>query len=252
MESRGRPELESPPILRSACEAMKREGPLARIRRHLEQGRFQPDINRALRATLYWNLPIEVSFAAIAAQNIAMVDVRGSYSLRFTLLLAMSAIFAACAWFGCMGATSLELSLATILIVTLASGAWRHLSPDYGMSLATTSIFLTLLALVGPGGEAQASRHFLSALAGGMWGVLVQVALWPVRAQHPLRRVVSDSWLALSDLLAAMEPAEGSRPEARLRLITEREAQLRTTLDQTTAALTAQTGRRRAHHEQLE
>ena len=181
------PELESPPILGSARGAMKREGPLARIRRYVERERFQPDINRALRATVgfmvpmlatvYWNLPIEVSFAAIAAQNIAMVDVRGSYSLRFTLLLAMSAIYAACGWFGCMGATSLGLSLATVLIMTLASGVWRHLSPDYGPSLAITSLFLTLMALAGPGGEAHASRHFLSALAGGLWGVLVQVGL---------------------------------------------------------------------------
>src|SRR6478735_11032310 len=110
MESGGMPKLESPPNLRSSREAMKREGPLARIRRHLEQGRFQPDINRGLRATVgfmapmlatvYWELPIEVSVAAIAGQNIAMVDVRGSYPLRASLLVAMTAILAGACWLG--------------------------------------------------------------------------------------------------------------------------------------------------------
>ena len=37
-------------------------------------------------------LPFEAVFAAIAAQSIANVDVRGAYTLRFTLLLAKSAV----------------------------------------------------------------------------------------------------------------------------------------------------------------
>jgi uncharacterized membrane protein YccC len=241
---------------------MKREGPLARLRSYLERERLQPDINRGLRATIgfmglvlaaqWWDLPIEVSLAAIAGQNIAMVDIRGSYPLRLSLLLAMSAIFAVCSWLGGMGANSILLSLAVVAVVTLATGVWRHLSVDYGPSLATTSVFLVLLTLAAPGGETQASRHFIATLAGGLWGVLIQVALWPLRAQHPLRRVVSDSWLALSDLLAAMAPDETTEPAARLRLVAEREAHLRLTLNQTTATLAAQSGRRRVHLQELE
>ena len=78
-------------------------GLFARTRHYLEEQRLQPDINRGLRATvgfmgaffaaLWLNLPIEASFAAIAAQNIAMVDIRGSYPLRLSLLLVMTAIF---------------------------------------------------------------------------------------------------------------------------------------------------------------
>ena len=241
---------------------MNREGPLARIRSHLERERLQPDINRGLRATvgfmgpflavLWWKLPVEVSLAAIAGQNIAMVDIRGSYPLRLGLLLAMSAIFAGATWLGGMGSDSLLLSLVVVAGITLATGIWRHLSVDYGPSLATTSVFLVLLTLALPGGETAASRHFLATLAGSLWGVLVQVALWPFRAQHPLRRVVSDSWLALSDLLAAMAPDEGSEPSARLRLVAEKEARLRTTLNQTNATLAAQSGRRRVHLQELD
>ncbi len=241
---------------------MKREGPLARIRSYLERERLQPDINRGLRSTVgfmgpflavaWWDLPIEVSLAAIAGQNIAMVDIRGSYPLRLSLLLAMSAIFAGASWLGGMGANSFVLALVVIAFVTLATGAWRHLSVDYGPSLASTSVFLALLTLALPGGETPASRHFLATLAGGLWGVLVQVALWPLRAQHPLRRVVSDSWLALSDLLAAMAPEENADPVARLRLVAEKEALLRTTLNQGNDTLAAQSGRRRVHLQELE
>lgn len=241
---------------------MHPEGPFDRLRDFLEQRRLQPDINRGLRATvgfmapvlvaLWWNLPIEAALAAIAAQNIAMVDIRGSYPLRLSLLLAMTAILSGATWLGGLGGASLPLALLVIAIVTLASGVWRHVSPDYGPSLANTSIFLALLATALAGGETMASRHFLSALVGGLWGVLVQVALWPFRAQHPLRRVVSDSWLALSDLVAAMDPSTPMDATARHQKVTECEALLRTTLDQATATLTAQSRRRRAHLGELD
>jgi uncharacterized membrane protein YccC len=237
-------------------------GVRARITHYLEQERLQPDINRGLRSVVafmapvfavqYWSLPLEASFAAIAAQNIAMVDVRGSYSLRLSLLLAMTAVMAGAGWLGSMCASPLLLSLVAIAFVTLASGVWRHLSPDYGPPLAGASIFLVLLALAQPGGEAAALRDFLSVLVGGAWGVLVQVSLWPFRAQHPLRRSVSESWLALADLLAAMSPdAEGPASE-RAGRIAKNETRLRTTLDHTAAVLATQSGQRSAHARELE
>ena len=77
--------------------------------------------------------------------------------------------------------------------------------------------------------------------------------MWPFRAQHPLRRAVADTWLALSDLLAALEPDEKITPEARQRRISAQEALLRTALDQTTATLTAaHAGRQRPHLRELE
>ena len=238
-------------------DVVQQPGLLARTRHYLEEKRLQPDINRGLRATtgfmvpvlatLWWNLPIEVSVAAIAGQNIAMVDVRGSYPLRAGLLLAMTAILAGSCWLGGIGAISLIHALSVIAAITLASGLWRHLSPDYGPSLGTTSIFLTLLTLALDGGEGPAGRHFFAAFAGGLWGVLVQVSLWPFRAQHPLRRVVSDSWLALSDLLVAMDPDESHDAGRRPHLVAEREALLRTALDQANAALATPNRRRRAY-----
>jgi uncharacterized membrane protein YccC len=235
---------------------------IARWHDYVEDRRLQPDINRGLRATVgfmgaflatvWWDLPVEVSFAAIAAQNIAMVDIRGSYPLRLSLLLAMTAIVAGSCWLGAMTADHLASGMLAMALIVLLGGVWRHLSPDYGMSLAINSAFLLMLALALPGGEAEANHHFLAALGGGLWGVFVQVSLWPFRAQHPLRRAVSESWLALSDLIAALEP-DGAAPAERHQRIATQEALLRTTLDQTTATLTAaHAGRQRPHLRELE
>ena len=233
-------------------------GPLARLRHYVEVQRLQPDINRGLRATVgfmgaffgiaWFNLPVEASLAAIAAQSIAMVDIRGSYPLRLSLLLLMTAIVAGACWLGGVAGGELVHSLGAIALVVVLSGLWRHLSPDYGMALAITSTFLVLLALAQPQGGAHAGHYFLAGLGGGLWGVFVQVALWPFRAQHPLRRAVADSWLALAELLDAMGPDEGPDTGGRHRRIATKEAALRAALDQAIAILAAaQSGKPRPY-----
>jgi len=238
-------------------------GVIARWRHYVEEKRLQPDLSRALRCTvafmgpvlaaLWWRLPIEVTFASLAAQNLALVDIRGAYPLRLSLLLAMAIVMAGAAWLGGVAAGHLPLALAAIAGATLLGGVWRRLSSEYGPSLASGSIFLVLLALAQPGGIPEASNHFLGALAGGIWAVVVQVSLWPFRAQHPLRRTVSDCWLALADLATAMTPDEAADPRAHQQLVAGKEAALRTVLDQTTAALAAaRAGRSRPHLRELE
>ncbi len=222
---------------------------IARTRDYLERNRLQPDLNRAARSTVafmvpilavqWWNLPIEASFAAIAAQNVAQVDVRGSYPLRLSLLLTMTVVLAGATWLGGITGTHLPLALCAVILLMGLSGVWRHLSSEYGPSLGIGSMLLFLIALDHPGNAAVADSHFLAALIGGVLGMLVQGALWPFRAQHPLRRVVADSWSALSDLLAAMAPGETSAMAARHQLIAEQQAALRTALDQATATLAA-------------
>ncbi len=222
---------------------------IARARAYLEEHRLQPDLNRAARSTAgfmipmlaahWWDLPIEASFAAIAAQNIAQVDVRGSYPLRLSLLLAMTVVLASASWLGGATAAHLPFALGAVVVLVWAGGLWRHLNAEYGPSLAIASILLFLIAQAHPEGVGLAHRHFIAALAGGLWGVAVQGSLWPFRAQHPLRRAVAESWVALSDLLAAMAPGKPDALAARHQLITERQALLRTALDQATAALAA-------------
>ncbi len=236
---------------------------IARLRHYLEKERLQPDLNRAGRcvvafmvpmlATHWWNLPIEASFAALAAQNIALVDVRGSYPLRLSLLLAMTVVLAGATWLGGTTGANLPLALCAVVVLMILGGLWRHLSADYGPSLATASGLLFLIALAHPEGVALANRNLLAVLAGGAWGVLVQGALWPFHAQHSLRRAVSDSWTTLSDLLAAMAPSEKMSPVERQQLIAQCQAAVRTALDQATATLTAAPARgKRPYLRQLE
>lgn len=233
----------------------------ARVSDHWQRERLLPDLNRAGRcivafmvpllvAEFGW-LPIEGVFAAIAAQNIAMVDIRGSYPLRVGLLLAMAAILAGSTWLGSASADSLPLSLGATLLVVLAGGVWRHLSTEYGPPLAIASALLFLIAVSHPGGGlAAAQAHLVSSGVGALWGLLVQVSLWPFRAQHPRRRAVAESWVALSDMAAAIAPEPPRSLEERHRWLAEKQGALRTALDHAAALVTAKPGV--ARHRYLE
>src|SRR5260221_7743602 len=106
---------------------------------YLERERLKPDLNRAMRCTVgfmgpmlaayLWHLPVEASFAAIAAQNIAMVDIRGSYPLRLSLLLAMTAIVAGSCWLGGMAGGHPPPPLAAMGPIIVLGGVLRHPSP---------------------------------------------------------------------------------------------------------------------------
>lgn len=221
--------------------------PLSALSRLAERESLKPDLSRAIRATVAFMVPlllaargwisIEVSFVALAAQNIAMVDVRGAYRLRLALLLAMTAVFVGDAALGALAAQNLYAAVAATAFVALCGGLWRHLSSDYGMSLAISSTLVFLIALNTPTGTAAAGSHSWAALVGGLWGVALQVANWPFRPQHPLRRGVSDSWLAVADLFEAMAPADADDADARHRRVQASEAALRTTLDKATELL---------------
>jgi uncharacterized membrane protein YccC len=215
--------------------------------RFAERETLRPDLGRGVRCTVAFmaplllaltgKLPVEVVFAAVAAQGIALVDVRGGYRLRFLLLMAMTGVIAAAAGLGALSGTPLGLALAATALVAAGTGLWRHLSSDYGPSLASTSSLVFFIALVEPGGPSASAHHALAALAGGLWGVALQVALWPIRPQHPVRKQVAESWLAAADLFAASAPpADPSGADARHAAITAAEAALRTSIDKATAA----------------
>ena len=184
-------------------------------------------------------LRFDVAFMAIAAQSIAMVDVRGSYALRFGLLLTMSAILAGAAGLGTLAAGRLGTAVAAVGFVAACGGVFRDLSQDYGPSIAVSSILLTLLGISAVGNPVIAVHHVEAALLGGLWGVAIQVINWPFRPQHPLRRAVSDGWLAVADLFAAMSPDAAGDANAQAARVRAREAAVRTALDATYATLAA-------------
>jgi uncharacterized membrane protein YccC len=208
---------------------------------------LSPDASRAVRATLAFMVPlllafagvisIEVSFASVAAQNLAMVDLRGDYRVRFLLLLAMAAVFVGAAALGAAAGGALGWALLAALAMVLASGAWRHLSNDYGPPLAISSMFVFLFALSTRGEPGALRAHVIAAACGAGWGVLLQIAHWPVRPQHALRRSVADSWVAVSDLLVELGRVAPEAAIAQSPLVPEREAAVRAALDAAYATL---------------
>ncbi|AHF91489.1 membrane protein [Opitutaceae bacterium TAV5] len=180
-------------------------------------------------------------FAAMAAQNLAMVDVKGDYRARFCLLLAMlviitgSVALGAFAWSG-----GWPVALAATVLIAIASGLWRHVSSDYGPTIAVVSALVFFISLAGEAHGGRVLPATLATLAGGGFGLLLQVALWPWRAQHPLRRVVADSWLALADLFETMStppdavappPADAPARARRARQAADAEGALRVAVD---------------------
>jgi hypothetical protein len=158
---------------------------LTKLRRFADQEALQPDLGRAMRGTLAYMvpllmaaagwLPIEVTFVAIAAQNIAMVDVRGDYRLRFGLLVAMTGVFIGATSLGTVASGHLAGALAATALIAGCGGLWRHLSSDYGMSLAISSTLVFFIALASPR-HATVGDHAFAAMIGGLWGTFLQVA----------------------------------------------------------------------------
>lgn len=212
----------------------------------IEKESLLPDLKRAVRATIAFMVPLlATSFgwlhmdpvhACIAANTIALVDVRGAYSLRLGLLLAVSLILTAAVFLGSLGAINLPMALVGTAIVVAGGGVWRHLSADYGPGLAVSSGLLYFLSLADPAQLAPSAVHpVFATLAGGLFGVLLQVSLWPFHPQHPLRLAVAESWVALADLLARMSPETSSPAQT----VTDLEVDLRATLNRSQATLHA-------------
>src|SRR5689334_17238269 len=98
----------------------------------VDRASLQPDLRRAVRATVAFMVPLllaatgyipaDMSLVAIAAQNIAMVDVRGDYRVRLALLLTMAAVFAGTAALGATVAHNLTVSVLATGLMAVAGG----------------------------------------------------------------------------------------------------------------------------------
>lgn len=167
-----------------------------------------PDIGRGLRCMLSYMAPLalaiegshpaEMTFAALAAQNVANADVRGAYGLRLSLLVCMAVVLASASALGAYGAQSLPAGLAAAALLALGAGLWRHLSSDYGPGLAISTSLLGFIAMVSPAGPGSALDHARAALAGGCWGAFLHIVLWPIRPQHPLRLAAAETWQTIA------------------------------------------------------
>src|SRR5476651_2019599 len=106
--------------------------PLHRLGHLADHESLQPDLGRAVRATVAFmvplllaaagRLPFEMTFVALAAQNIAMVDVRGAYLLRLWLLLAMTVILAGSVGLGALASNNLAAAVLGMGVMAVCGG----------------------------------------------------------------------------------------------------------------------------------
>ncbi len=216
-----------------------------------------PDFSRAMRATAAFMTPLlfvqfidssrglDASLAALCSHNIALMEMRGPYKQRLFILLFMTVVLSCMATLGAIVADNVLASVLGIGMVTMFSMCWRHLSPDYGPTLAIGSMMVFLVALsvqhipgTLPEGKSEVYLRFVYALAGGSVGTFFQVLLWPIKPQHPLRQAVADGWNHLACLCDAMRPQEMSTvtPE-KAQTIAQTESELNQLLDKNVIVL---------------
>jgi uncharacterized membrane protein YccC len=241
--------------------------PLRGLARWAQAEAQRPDFRRAVRSTtaimvlavlaLLHRLPVELPLAMIAAHGLALLDVRGAYPVRFAFLVVMMLVQVGCVELGTLCAPHAGTAVLGTAIIAANAGLWRHLTPEYGPALATSSALMFFMALALPPGARHAS-HAASVAVGASWALLLQVMLWPIRAQHPLRRAVADSWVAAADYFDAVqrrhEPADEDDASEDLAfadaadIVIGRppETDLRAALERTYTALLGTTAARRA------
>ncbi len=222
----------------------------------LQRESLNPELTRALRGTIAFVVPLvifqiigatsDVYFAAMAAQVVTLTDVRGTYRFRLVILLLISAIITGTTLLGSLSGPHTITAVLAIGALALLSGLWRHLSWDYGPGLGVASALLFIVSLALPVGQEPVWQHAAYTLVGASWGIALQAMLWPFRPQHALRHAVAESWIAVSELFAAIRSDLTPAEPTHTKNTSGRELELRQTLDRTYTVLAAAEGGRSA------
>lgn len=215
---------------------------------------LNPALTRALRGTVAFVLPLiaaqafkipaDVSFAAVGAQVVALTDVRGAYRSRLVVLAVITAAITGATVLGTLAAGHLLVSVLAIAALALLAGVARHLSGDYGPGLGVVAALLFIMALAIPSNQQPWWHHAAFALIGGLWGIALQALLWPFRPQHALRQSVAETWMAVSEVLAALQNDPNETPAVRHDRLVQREHALRAAVDRAETTLSSARTRR--------
>ncbi len=211
------------------------------------------DVARALRSSgamaaawlvcLSTGHPTVAVLVATAAQNVAMPDLRGDYRARLIILLALTVVISISTFTGVVAAHSVLTASIAIGVLALLAGYWRHLSGDYGPHIALASALLFFIAISQRGDWRQALWLTVLTSLGCLGAIVVQLAGWLVRPQHPLRHAVAEAWVAASDLVAVIRTETNDDWRCQ-QGFAEKEGVLRAIVDRTLRVLEAAVGRR--------
>jgi uncharacterized membrane protein YccC len=221
--------------------------------RAFERSVLSTDVSRALRSSVAlaaaWAICLltghapAAALAATAAQNVAMPDVRGDYAARLAILLTLTILAAASVFIGTVVGSSVLGATIWVAVLALLAGCWRHLSGDYGPQFAVASVLLFFIAMSQPGDWHRALVLTELTAVGALGGILIQISGWFVRPQHPLRHAVAEAWVASSDLILSLR-TETDDGELRPTELSDKEGNVRATVDRTLKALEAASNRR--------
>jgi uncharacterized membrane protein YccC len=209
----------------------------------IEQVELRMDGARAFRALVAFAVPVlmchrlnqmaEAVFISTSALNLSLPDLRGAYKVRVGIMATLTLLAASSAFLGVDCAGSVAGAALGMGAVALGGGVWRHLSADYGPSMAVSSALLFLLGLSQGGGVHMALHVAELTALGGAFATGVHACTWLIRPQHGLRYAVAETWVAASDLVAAMRPGAATGGASGGKSSTTLEGELRAALDRT-------------------
>lgn len=222
------------------------------FKKQLDRETLHPTVLKAIRSSLSFMPPVILAgsgvitpmqgvMASFAAHSISMLDVRGTYSLRLSILSFQACIMISLAWIGAETGMAPGVVPAIVVsgMVAFLAGYLRHFLGEYGPGIATPAALLLFTAMAVPAGAGRgySTGLVMAAVAGAVWGILLHIAKWPVDHQYPLRFALGESWSAAARLFEALAEVPLAQFVNRQEKITARELDLDQTLNRTRLAL---------------
>jgi hypothetical protein len=211
--------------------------------RFIEHVELRADVTRAFRASVAFAVPLlvyhqmnqsaEAMFVSMSALNLSLPDLRGAYRIRLGILVTMTLVASGSALLGVVATNNMATAIAAMGVVALLGGVWRHLSAEYGPSMAVSSALLFLLGMSQSGGWPAGCHLAILVGLGGMFAIFLHACFWFFRPQHALRYAVAETWVAVSDMVAAMRPGTTPGNQSRTESVANLERELRAALDRT-------------------
>jgi uncharacterized membrane protein YccC len=173
----------------------------------------QMDWFRGLRAAVALCAPLalgdlvgvtSLGWAALGGFEAILADTGGSYRSRMGSLVTLSLGGAAGLFIGSIAGSQLAYALpVTILFCFL----WSYLAV-LGQPFSTAGLLVQVIFICGIGAPTrdwhEALHHALLLLAGGAWGALLCLLLWPLDAYRPARLAVSACFEELASFLNSL------------------------------------------------
>ncbi len=175
----------------------------------------------------------QAEWAAIAAESIAFVELKGNVGQRFRLLIAAMLLSLVFCTLGSIIGNITGLQLAGLFLVGLLSGLFRNLG-ERGMGLALSVYITFIITCYYPVSNMEDLGHRVRWIFfGGLWTVLVGLASFLfIRAGKPYRATIANIWQSLAGLARSMSKGlDLQSPRSTLREIYLKENEVRAAID---------------------